>query len=202
MRILLSSLYLVLLVGCASYPKKNGFVSQASTAIQIINPYFSDVSKDYVYKAKINAFDKSFGGIFIVKKLDVNHHRIAFTTEMGNTIFDFEFQGKKLKINRILPEMDKKLLINVLKRDFLALIKEKPNSSNFYFKDGQTLVEANLLSKKHYYILRGNNLEKIVRTGGEKEKVTFLFSRINDNIAEEILITHRNIKLEIALTVL
>ena len=202
MRILLSSLCLFILVGCASYPKKNGFVSQVSAASPIHNPYFSDGLKDYVYKAKINAFDQSFGGIFVVKKLEEKHHRIVFTTEIGNTIFDFEFLGDKFKINRILPEMDNSLLINVLKRDLWALIKEEPNIVNWYFKGGQTMAEANLFSKKHYYILAGSNLEKIVRIGGGKEKVTFLFSRINDNIAEEIVITHRNTKLKIALTLL
>lgn len=202
MRILLSSLCLFLLLGCTSYPKKNGFIPQTSTIIKTLNPYFSDTSKDYVYKARINAFDKWFGGIFIVKKLGENHHRIVFTTEMGNTIFDFEFQDKKFKINRILPEMDKKLLINVLKRDFLALISEKPKILKTFSTDENILIATEILSKKHYYKFTDGKLTKIVRTAHEKGKVTFLFSRINDNIAEEISISHRNIKLEINLIAL
>ena len=152
-----------------------------------------------MYKAKINAFDKSFGGIFIVKKLESNHHRIAFTTEMGNTIFDFEFQGKIFKINHILSEMDKKPLINVLKRDFFALIKEKSFSTSSYFKEDLRLSESELLRKKHYYLFDGGELRKIIRVGNGKEKITFLFSGINDNIANDIQIKHQNIKLEIHL---
>ena len=91
MRYLLSSIVLILFISCASYPKKNGF--KASEGQNFENPYFSDASKDYIYKANIEAFGNFFGGIFIVKKLGEDHHRIAFTTEMGNKIFDFTFNN-------------------------------------------------------------------------------------------------------------
>jgi len=202
MRILLTSLCLFICVGCASYSKKQGFVSSEPFPKTVLNPYFSNPDEDYVYKAKIDAFDKSFGGIFIIKKLSNQHHRIVFTTELGNTIFDFEFQEENFKINRILPEMDKKLLINVLKRDFLALIREKPNISEFYSKNGTVITEALILSKKHYYYFDKDTLSKIVRTNNGKERVSFLFSGINDNIVQEIQIMHQNFKLKIVLNIL
>ena len=93
MRILLTSL-LFLFVGCASYPIKNGFTSTQTSVQAITNPYFSDSAKDYVYKAQIKAFDKNLGGILAIKKLGEAHHRLVFTTEMGNTIFDFTFIKK------------------------------------------------------------------------------------------------------------
>ena len=77
-------------------------------------------------EANINAFDNNFGGIFIVKKLGPKHHRIVFTTELGNKIFDFTFKEDSFKVNQILKELDKKLLINILKSDFKTLIMENP----------------------------------------------------------------------------
>ncbi|MGB5556166.1 MAG: hypothetical protein WBM83_16035, partial [Flavobacteriaceae bacterium] len=56
-----------------------------------------------------------------------------------------------------------------------------------------------LISKRHYYLKEGGALQKISRTAHGKEKVTFLFSGINDNIAEEISIEHHNIPLIIKL---
>ncbi|MGB5556311.1 MAG: hypothetical protein WBM83_16760, partial [Flavobacteriaceae bacterium] len=109
-----------------------GYKANASHEIGLLNPYFSNPAKDYVYKSKIDALGKTFGGLLIIKKLGEQHHTIAITTEMGNTLFDFEFQGKDFKINRIIPEMDKKLLINVLKRDFFALIQENPQHLTTY----------------------------------------------------------------------
>lgn len=198
MRFLLNST-LLFLVACGSYPKKQNFEKVNSEKVEIRNPYFSDSSKDYVYKADIKVFKNSFSGIFIVKKLGEEHHRIALTTEMGNKLFDFEFQAKKLKINQILPEMDKKVLINVLKRDFFALIEENPTLLNSFSKNNSTLVESELLSKKHYYLFEHEKLKKIVRVGGGKEKTTFLFSKINDDLANNIQIKHQNVKLEINL---
>jgi len=202
MRFLLSSLCVCLFLACGSYPKKQGFSPSSGIHSKLLNPYFSNLSKDYVYKANIDAFQKSFGGIFVVKKLGEAHHRIVFTTEMGNTIFDFEFLGENFKINRILPEMDKKLLINVLKRDFLALIQENPIQTNRFGKANKAMFEARVLSKKQYYLFEQDSLKKIIRTGNGKEKVTFLFSGINDNIAKRIEILHQNIPLKIVLTAL
>jgi len=187
------------LVSCGSYPKKQNFKEVTSEKVEINNPYFSDPIQDYVYKSDIKVFKNSFSGIFIVKKLGEQHHRIVFTTEMGNKLFDFEYFQKNFKINDILPEMDKKVLINVLKRDFLALIEEKPFSIKTYFKGDLRMGQAELLSKKHYYLYEHGVLKKIVRVGSGKEKVTFLFSGINDNIASEIQILHHGIKLEIKL---
>lgn len=198
MRFLLSSL-LLFLVACGSYPKKQNFKEVTSEKVEINNPYFSDPIQDYVYKADIKVFKNSFSGIFIVKKLEKQHHRIVFTTEMGNKLFDFEFLGEKFKINHILPEIDKKVLVNVLKRDFLVLIEEKPFSIKTYFKGDFKMMEAEILSKKHYYRFENGILNKIVRAGKGKEKVTFLFSQIIDNIANDIKIKHPNIKLEIYL---
>ncbi|TMM58530.1 hypothetical protein FEE95_03610 [Maribacter algarum] len=197
MRYLLSSVLLVLFVSCASYPKKNGFTASVRQPIQ--NPYFSDASKDYVYKANIVAFGNSFSGIFIVKKLGEDHHRIAFTTEMGNKIFDFTFQGEDFKVNHILKKMDKKILINVLKNDFRVLVKENPSMEKTFQKDSNSIYETKIGNKKYYHFLSKEKLNKVVRVGNGKEKVEFTFSEINDNIALHIQILHKNIELKISL---
>ena len=198
MRYLLSSLLLVLFVSCASYPKKNGF--NATSAVQSIqNPYFSDASKDYDYKANIEAFGNYFGGLFIVKKLGEDHHRIAFTTEMGNRIFDFTFQREGFKVNHIPKKMDKKILINILKNDFRVLVKEHPSVENVFQKDSNTIYETQIGNKKYYHFLSEEKLNKVVRVGNGKEKVEFTFSEINDNIAQHIQILHKNIRLKISL---
>jgi hypothetical protein len=198
MRFLTISLALFF-VACGSYPKKQNFDGFISEKSAINNHYFSDSERDYVYRADIKVFKNTFSGILILKKLGVAHHRIVFTTEMGNKLFDFEFQAKNFKINQIMPEMDQKVLINVLKRDFFVLIHEKPFAKNSYAKGVLRIVESALLSKKHYYFFDRGQLIKIVRTGNGKEKVSFRFSRINDNIANGIQIKHQNIKLKINL---
>ena len=202
MRFLLSSFCLFLLVGCASYPSQKGFEPANDFQEKTTNPYFSNTQKDYVYKAKIDAFNKSFGGLFIVKKLGERHHRIAFTTEIGNTIFDFTFKGNDFKVNRVLKELDKKVLLNILKRDFKALIQEKSRVKNSFKLAQDTVLQTDILSKKHYFYYNNGQLHKIARVDRNKEKVEFKFTRIEEQFAKEIEIAHHNFKLHIALKAL
>jgi len=198
MRILLSSLLFVV-VGCASYPVKNGYILTNDRLPAITNPYFSDCSIDYVYKANIEAFDKNFGGILAIKKLGEAHHRLVYTTEMGNTIFDFTFKEEAFKINKILKELDRKILVNILRRDFSALILENPEVEKTFEKEVKMLQNASILNKKHYYFTENGQLLKIIRAKNTTEKVVVLFQQINGNEAKDILIEHKNIKLKINL---
>lgn len=168
----------------------------------IVNPYFSDIAKDYVYKANIEAFGNSFGGIFIVKKLGDEYHRVVFTTEMGNKIFDFSFHGDDFKVNHILKKMDKKILIDILKNDFKVLVKEHAAAKKVFQKNASTIYETQIGNKKYYHSSSEEKLTMVIRIGNGKEKVKFLFSEINDNIAKDIQILHQNFKLKIILRAL
>ena len=197
MRYLLLSLCL-LCFACRSYPKKHNLQPEKASNEAAQNPYFSDISKDYVYKANIDVYKKSFSGIFIVKKLGDENHRMVFTTEMGNKIFDFSFSDNDFKVNFILEELDKKILINILKNDFKVLIEEQPLVNKTFTSDQKTIFETTLNNKTYYYI-NSSQLDEIIRVKNGKEKVVFLFLEINNNIANKIKIVHKNIKLKIHL---
>ena len=196
MRYLLISLCF-LCFGCASFSKKNNFIDVATTS-NVYNPYFANPNQDYIYKANIEVYDNTFGGIFIVKKIAEQHHRIVFTTEMGNKLFDFTFNKDNFTVNYILDDFNKKILINILKKDFKILITEKPEIKNTYKGNNQTIFETNIQGKKYYYFKK-DNLTQIIRANRSKEKVQFLFTDINKNIAKQIEIIHSNIKLKIHL---
>lgn len=184
---------------CTSYPKKYGFTAIDSTSVTVTNPYFSDSYKDYVYRAKIDAFGNSFSGIFIVKKLGKNHHRIAFTTELGNRIFDFSFKDGDFKINQILKEMDKKILINILKNDFRVLVNESAVVEKAFVRGGNTLYQTAIEGTNHFFSIEEDQLRKIIKTNNGKGQVEFLFSEINDDLANDIQINHQNLRLSIRL---
>ncbi|GAA3593112.1 hypothetical protein Q4Q39_05965 [Flavivirga amylovorans] len=197
MRYLISS-FCLLFIACGPYPKKHNFQLRTTSNKTIHNPYFSDEKKDYVYKANIAVYDKLFSGIFIVKKLGEANHRIVFTTEMGNKIFDFSFLNDTFKVNFIIEAIDKAILINILKKDFKALIQEKIPVIKSYSLQDTLIYETALSNKKHFYF-KTQQLNKIIRVKNAKEKVTFLFLEINNIIANQIKILHSNIKLKINL---
>lgn len=188
----------VLLVACGSYPKKQNLTPVDATQTVVVNPYFSDVSKDYVYKANIDVYGNSFGGLLIIKKIDTQDYRIAFTTEMGNKLFDFSFVNETFKVNYCIDELNRKLLLNVLKKDFKTLITENLRVKQQFKSRKNHIFETELYDKKHFYFL-SKQLDKIVRVGNGKEKVIVEFKNIKDNVASEIAIIHNNIKLNINL---
>ncbi|MCF1421058.1 hypothetical protein [Mangrovimonas futianensis] len=198
MRFLILSLCLLTLA-CGSYPKKADLTPTDLQVNTVSNSYFSDLTKDYVYKAQIEVYGKSFGGLFIIKKIGENHHRVAFTTEMGNKLFDFSFNGDNFKVNYIMDDLNKKMFINILKEDFSALIKEQLTVTDSYQKGNYTVYKTHILNQPYFYFIQNEGLEKIIKTKGGKEKTSFLFQEINDNIADQITIKHQSIKLIIQL---
>ena len=198
MRYLLISIS-VFLLSCGSYPKRHQFELSETTKDYSINPYFSDPAKDYVYKADISIFEKNFSGIFIVKKLGPDIHRVVFTTEMGNKIFDFSFLKNGFKVNYAVPDMNKKILIRILEKDFKALITENPLLKTSFKKNEETILECVIGDSKHYYYSKEQRLYKIVRVARGKEKVEFKFSEIDGNKATNIQILHKKFDLKILL---
>lgn len=197
MRYLIISLCLIW-VGCASYPKKQGLTQIPNATNIITNPYFSNTDTDYVYKANIAVYDKNFGGLFIIKKTQANEHRVVFTTEMGKTLLDFSFINEEFKVNYIIDDLNKNMLINILKSDFKVLITEN-FKINKAFKIQDSLIFESVLNNKPHYLFKKNELSKITRASKTKEKVVFTFSEISNSFANNIVIDHKNIKLNITL---
>lgn len=185
-------------LSCGSYPKKNGFKLTENSENIVVNPYFANPNHDYIYKAYIDVFDQHFGGIFIVKKTGDLQHRVVFTTEMGNKLLDFSFDKEDFKVNYILDDLNKKILINILMDDFKALITENISSKATYIFNNETVNQTSIKNKVYYYY-KNPEIYKIVRVKHGKENVRFLFSEISNTIAQQIEIVHLNIKLKITL---
>ena len=198
-RFLLSSLLVLTLFSCG--PKVIKGLEVPVSREKIGSPYFSDLSKDYVYKAKLDIYGNYFGGILIVKKISEAKHRVVFTTEFGSKIFDFLYDGDTFTKNFILPDLDKKIIVNTLEKDFRILITEKKDVVSQYQyseynvfetakSDGGNLFSENVASKQLYSIANAPN---------GRIKVLITFDDIEENIAKKISINHNNIKLSIAL---
>lgn len=193
-------LALLLLSSCALKTTKN-LVEQSPDRLSIVNPYFSDPARDYLYKAKIDAYGRSFGGIAVIKKIGDNHHRVAFTTEFGNKIFDFEFQGQTFKINFILEDLNKKLIINVLKKDFQILLQEVNQVVGKFISPEMEFFQSP--AGKHFNFFGVSTdtglLEKIIHTTRRKEKILFALKISDNHSAQSISIQHLGIPLNIDL---
>jgi len=196
MRYLQISLLVFFVISCKA-PLTKHWVKESNIEKHILNPYFSNPDVDYVYKTSITAYGKHFGGIFIVKKTANNNHRIVMTSEMGAKMFDFEWDSKSFTTHYIMEALDKKMLVNLLQRDLQWLITEKLEVVQAYRHNDIPIFETELQNQLGYYYKEKTTeqLTKIAVGSKRKVKQEILFLDINNNQANTIRITHKNIKL-------
>ncbi|MBB4800782.1 phosphoribosylformylglycinamidine (FGAM) synthase PurS component [Flavobacterium nitrogenifigens] len=197
--LLINFVLALVFVSCGSVTKD--YTSKKLDKTSYTVPYFSDSKTDYVYKTNISVYGNELSGIFIAKKINDTTHRIVFTTEFGNKLMDFEISENDFKVNSIVSELDRKILINTLKEDFRLLLK-KEYAIQEQFENGTSDIYKSKDGKRDNYIFiskKDQKLEKIVHASQTKEKFTLLFKSENNIFAENIQIIHQNIKLKIEL---
>ncbi|OMQ12290.1 hypothetical protein [[Flexibacter] sp. ATCC 35103] len=186
-------------VSCGSVTKNYTQKELDKTSYEV--PYFSDSKTDYVYKTNITVYGNEISGIFIAKKINDTTHRIVFTTEFGNKLMDFEISDTDFKVNSIVSELDRKILINTLKEDFRLLLKKEYQIQEQFENDLDNIYKSKDGKYDNYLFIskKDQKLEKVVHSSKTKEKFTLTFSSENNIFAEKIEIVHQNIKLKIEL---
>lgn len=197
--LLISCLLAIVLISCGSVTKNYTPKKLDKASYEV--PYFSDSKTDYVYKTNITVYGNELSGIFIAKKINDTTHRIVFTTEFGNKLFDFEISETTFKVNSIVSELDRKILINTLKEDFRLLFK-KDYLIQEQFENHLYNIYKSADGKRDNYLFltkKDQKLEKVIHSSQTKEKFTVFFNSENNIFAEKIQIIHQNIKLKIEL---
>lgn len=197
----ISSILILVLTSCSTNKVVKDYktVPLEKTSLEV--PYFSDPTIDYVYKANITVYGKELTGIFIAKKINETTHRVVFTTEFGNKLLDFEISETDFKVNFILEELDRKMLIRTLVTDFRLLLRSHYNIVEQYENDGNIVFLALDKSKMNYLFISKptNRLSQIVCSSKRKEKIKLFFTAKSNIFAENIVIQHQNIKLKMEL---
>lgn len=197
--LLINCFLAVILISCGSVTKNFTSKKLDKTAIEV--PYFSEPKNDYVYKTNITVYGHEMSGIFIAKKINDTTHRVVFTTEFGNKLLDFEISETDFKVNSIVSELDKKILINTLKEDFRLLLKKEYLIQEQFENESYNIYKSADGKRDNYLFIskKDQKLEKVVHSTKTKEKITITFSLENDIFAKKVVILHQNIKLRIEL---
>lgn len=194
-RYLLISAFFSLFISCKSYQVRDA-VSVDNSLQFVQNLYFSDASLDYVYKTHIEIYGNKMGGIFIAKRINDTLHRMVLTTDFGNKLLDFEVSENSFKVNFIIDNLDKKIIINTLRDDFRTLLQVNSKVLKTHKRNNEVIYQTE--NKAYYYFdVVSRNLTKIIKTNKRKEKVVFTFNPKKTTFAENINIQHFNIKLKI-----
>jgi len=197
--LLINCFLAIVLVSCGSVTKNYTPKKLDKTSYTV--HYFAEPKTDYVYKTNITVYGHEMSGIFIAKKINDTTHRVVFTTEFGNKLFDFEISDTTFKVNSIVSELDKKILINTLKEDFRLLLKKEYLIQEQFENESDNIYKSADGNRDNYLFVskKEHKLEKVVRSSKTKEKITITFTLENDIFAKKVVILHQNIKLRIEL---
>lgn len=199
LQIFLYSLVFLLFLSCKTY-KLTGVKPTPNSEKTVENLYFSS-NEDYVYKCQMDIYKNHVSGILIIKKINETTHRVVLTSDFGNKLIDFEISKDNFKLNYVLPDLDKKIVINFLKDDFQQLLKQK-YPVNESFENEKFKVYLSKIDKKTYYLFfnkENNLLNQIIYTKNNKEKIDFTFDAKKHIFADSLNLQHKDFKINIKL---
>lgn len=199
-QILVCSFFLIFLVSCKSFTLADA-TSVFTDKKEVENLYFSS-PEDYLYKCHMEVYGNDISGIVIIKKLGNDAHRVVMTTDFGNKMIDFEISENDFKLNYVLPDLDKKMVINFLKNDFRILLQKKYTVSESFENENSKIFTSKKDKKINYLFFNkeSNLLKNIIITENNKEKIDFSFGAKKHIFADEIDIQHKDFKIKIKLT--
>ncbi|WP_445432191.1 hypothetical protein [Chryseobacterium indoltheticum] len=149
----------------------------------------------------MDIYNNHVSGILIIKKINEKTHRVVLTSDFGNKLIDFEVSENDFKLNYVLPDLDKKIVINFLKSDFQELLRQKyPVSESF--ENENSKIYLSKIDKKSYYLFfnkENNLLKQIIYTKNNKEKIDFSFDAKKHIFADSLNLQHKDFKINIKL---
>jgi len=149
----------------------------------------------------MEVYGNDISGILIIKKISKTTHRVVMTSDFGNKMIDFEISENDFKLNYVLADLDKKMVINFLKNDFQELLRQKYPVAESFENENSNIFRSELNKKNYYLYLNKENslLTQIVNTKKRKEKINFSFVAKKPTFAETIHLEHKDFKIDIKL---
>jgi len=197
--LLLSSL--ILISSCASYTKS---FKEKERTVEIYSPGYLKNFKEKSFKISIDAFGNHFGGILVAKKLDNNHYRFALINEFGGKLMDFELKNNEFQLNYAIEQLNRKIIINLLKKDFLLLFSEQNRIDHEFDNQSFIILESsipNLKQPVYYYLNPETEKPESIILAGKKEKVKITFTE-SSNSVPDAEVTHGKLPIKIYLHLL
>jgi hypothetical protein len=199
-RCLIISSLLFALASCRSYQLAD-VISQETTEREVVNPYFSALDTDYAYRAHVEVYGKELSGLFMVKRMDSVTHRMVLTTDFGNTLIDLTIGNEQFKVNYVIEDLDRKIVLNMLQQDFKTLLSPQQQAVMHHRLVSQDAYQVKEKSNTYYFMDQERGyLSKIVKASKRKEQVIYEFKTSDGKSADQIDIIHKTIRLKIRLT--
>jgi hypothetical protein len=188
------------------------------TIINIETPFPENFQK-VLYKSSLIFHGNSLNGLMMIKKTGEDSYRIAFFNELGMSFFDGELKAGRekgfpaLKMNSVIPVLDRKRFLKSLGKDYGALLVDQAflNAGNI-FEEKEThtrIIQIHSGKGFNYFYVEplSGRVKRIVNTGklcGEiKTEIRIEGSRpVSAGFPEVIKMHHKCTPLDIEMKII
>lgn len=200
MRYLLLSSFFLVVAGCTSAYKHLEHIEGSSSCLQKFKPQFSTA----LYTTQANIVGNYISGLLLIKTMPDSSTRLVFSSEMGLSIFDFEFSPRgEFKVHHIINKMNRKAVIQTLKGDFELVLMNQLNSEGAQILRQDQRIYYSFPKKKgsNYYItdLNCETLIGMEKASKRKAVVKAVMINYENGIPDSIGISHTNFHFTIGL---
>jgi hypothetical protein len=190
----------VLIGGCKSAYKSLQPTQAPDNCIQKFRPSFTN----NWYNATVDVIGKHISGLLLIKTMPDSSRRIVFTNEVGVTFFDFGF-GKdgSFKVHQIIEQMDKKAVINLLRKDFELVMMQRIEDAKLqaYTRDGEIFYALPGKKETDYFITdkECSSLLRIEKASKRKKKTEVRIWNGNRQAPDSVHLKHFTFDMQIGL---
>lgn len=191
---------ILFLFGCSQKATKNLVDSSVNNnCLTTLKPSFESV----LYNTQVDITSHHLSGLLLMKKLEGDTTRVVFTNEMGLKYFDFEFTTNNFKVIYCMRKLNKKIIINQLKKNFSLILMNRSDLNAYQLVKTDSLKYYKLDNAKDqtYYIIDNScsKIERIEIKDDDKKKIILFLKGEKNGIAEEIFINYQTFKFDINL---
>lgn len=198
MRYLLFSLLVV--SGCASDYKNLRAVPTDTSCISNLRP--CRIAPSW-YNASIEVMGRHVSGLLLLKVMPNQAERLVFINEAGIKFLDFEFLSREdFIVHYILPQLDKKPVIKLLKSDFALLLAHPFQSQPWHaWKDGERILYGVRQKNKTAYFITDKDCASLqgVESGSERKREVSVVYYGNSQQPDSVALQHHTFAMRIAL---
>lgn len=169
--------------------------------VKIIPSIFENKKKATVFNASFAYKDYFASGLMVIKPIKKEHFRIVFTAKMGQTLLDTELTPTDFIIKKSIPQLDRKLLFNLLEKDLRLICDTHAGKAVALQAKNEQVDIFRIKTEKgfryFYYNASDELINKIERGSKRKKKVVVDLENYKNDFPEKITIAHQGIQLMI-----
>ena len=156
-----------------------------------------------LYSLNLNIYNNNFSGLLLFKKQTDSTIRTIIASEMGPKILDLELSPEKYKVNFVIRQLNKKIILNSLYNDFGAI-------SGIFTLNKRKESSADSINGALYKLMSGKEISckwdsikncAITQFFNKKKKeiVIYYFCNNLHQMYDSIFLQHYNFKMNIIL---